>query len=298
MVLALVRRGSPRGLPPGGVRQQVRTRGEATVDAVSSKAREPDGEFLLGRMERALAGVDGWLWPPEAGALYRSVRRVSRDRPATVVEIGSWEGRSTIALALGVLERPAGGRVFAIDPHVDADDRYERFRRNIERSDVGGVVTPIRDFSYRARPQFEQDTVDVLFVDGAHDLESVRQDITDWVPTLRSGATIAFNDPFWPGVGAALRALVAVRASPFRRPRLVINTLFFDYARDAPWRWRDELFLRRTRLMIRLGVLWLPWFERLTFSRRVPLWAKRLVVQSAWMFRILVPRGDLHVGRR
>ena len=61
---------------------------------------------VSGRRElaEALEPVDGWLGSREAWALYRAARDAPGDAPVAV-EIGSWMGRSTIALALGFRDR-------------------------------------------------------------------------------------------------------------------------------------------------------------------------------------------------
>ena len=61
------------------------------------------------RLIRSLTQVEGWLDIDEAWALHEMVRRRPPDPgPVTVVEIGSWKGRSTIALALGAMARGTG----------------------------------------------------------------------------------------------------------------------------------------------------------------------------------------------
>src|SRR5437879_1474439 len=72
-------------------------------------------------LQSLLEGVEGWLYFEEAWALYEAVRNLPVDA-ATVVEIGSRKGRSTIALAAAVKKR-GSGKVFAIDPHTGEKDR-------------------------------------------------------------------------------------------------------------------------------------------------------------------------------
>src|SRR2546422_11389447 len=112
---------------------------------------------LKARLKQALAGVEGWLYFNEAWALHEMVRNLGSREPAVyVVEIGSWKGRSTIALALGVQARGAG-TVFAIDPHTGAPDgvtfgwigshtaggppvTVTEFQRNIAAAGVASLV--------------------------------------------------------------------------------------------------------------------------------------------------------------
>jgi predicted O-methyltransferase YrrM len=176
-----------------------------------------------------------------------------------VVEIGSWKGRSTIALASGAAARPGGGVVYAIDPHrggvphriTGEPDSYEAFLANLERAGVRDAVEPIRSTSREARPSVADDSVDVLFVDGSHRYEDVLDDLDTWRPALRVGAHVAMHDAVqYPGVAAALRERVLTRRSAFRSPRLVEETLVAEYQPDAPWRTTDlgRVIAMRARL--------------------------------------------------
>jgi MMP 1-O-methyltransferase len=229
-------------------------------------------------LEGALNGVEGWLYLDEARALYAAVSSLPSDN-VTIVEIGSWKGRSTVALALAVKDRGAG-RVFAIDPHTGEEDRtgtgpvktLETFKINLANAHVEAVVEPLVTTSHMARSQFAERSIDLLFIDGSHQYADVRRDIEDWPSALKDSAVIAFNDPIAPGVYRALRELV-LGPGPYLRPRLVRNTLFFDFKRQLPWQRRDASALRRLRF-----ILWLK-------SNAVPFWG-------------LTPKPLAVVGRR
>jgi predicted O-methyltransferase YrrM len=223
------------------------------------------------RLSRALEGVDGFLHETEAWELYRTG---ARHRGGTAVEIGSWKGRSTISLALGL----AGGIVHAIDPHTGSSehqhgspiDTFPEFEANIARAGVAASVDPIRTTSHDARCRFEAGTIDVLFVDGSHDFEDVLLDIDDWTSALRDGAEVAFNDPCWPGVNRALMDRVTARPSPWRRPHHVYNTLFLAYEPTSSWSWSDGLALIRLRLFLRFGRAWWRWAGHMRRRMKLP----------------------------
>lgn len=223
----------------------------------------------------AVAPIRGWTSLAEIGALYAAVRDVGRDhRPVTVVEIGSYEGRSTVALALAVRDA-GGGRVHAIDPHGPGSDRYEVFLDNLRRAGVAELVEPLRTTSRDARWRFEDRSVDVLFVDGSHEYEVVSRDLFDWTSALADGAIAAFNDPFWPGVNRALRERVARVGSPFRLPAFVGNTLLFRYEPGRSFDARDARDLRRVRALLRVGRPLRGPHRRPEAYRRAPRWVRR-----------------------
>jgi predicted O-methyltransferase YrrM len=250
-------------------------------------------------LEGALEGVDGWFNLDEAWVLHEAVRTLPARQALTVVEIGSWKGRSAITMGLGLKARGRGGRVITIDPHEtgeeadvpEADhDRMPELVANIEGAGLGETVEAVRAFSHEARPRFEDGSVDLLFVDGSHHYEDVLQDIDDWRTALRAPAVVAFNDSNWAGVNRALRERVAVRAGPFRNPAYVFNTLFFEFAPQRAWRVGDTVRLVRLRLFLRF----------LRLLERVHNWASArgrgttAVETAGWLItRALLPRPRL-----
>ena len=218
-------------------------------------------------LRAALEGVGGWLDLDEAWALHEAARQAcSRAQSPIVAEIGSYHGRSTIALAFG-LRAGGGGRVFAIDPQRNEPDQNDKFLANIARAGVGDLIEQIRTFSHEARDRFTTASVDVLFIDGPHVYGAVVQDVNDWTSTLKQGAVIAFNDAYWiEGVRRAIRDFVAQKRAPFRNPRWSFNTLFFDYEPSKAWSRTDSIRLARVRAFLKLGAAWTGFHAKLLKS--------------------------------
>jgi predicted O-methyltransferase YrrM len=192
--------------------------------------------------------------PDEAWVLHEAVRELSPERPITVVEIGSFRGRSTIAAASALLARANGGTLYAIDPQDDAG--FRQLRSNLNGAGVGSVVRFIRATSGEARKQFGSEPIDLVFIDGSHEYEDVRSDLGSWLPLVRPGGIVALNDPFWLGVARAIRERLALGGS-LRSPRFEHNTLFFTYLPDAKWRRADGWELLRLRAGLLVGCLWI-----------------------------------------
>lgn len=226
--------------------------------------RSDEQRRVRDRLAADLEGVDGWLLDEEACALHEAARRARADGgPPLVVEIGSWKGRSSIALARGLGARPEpAGKVLAIDPHTGSRehrelwgevDTYAEFLANVERAGVRDRLSPRRMTSREARAAHDGRPVHVLFIDGSHEYADVRDDLDDWLPLLAPGAVVGFNDVLWPGVLRALREKVLIPGSGLRRPALIQNTLFMTREGDAPLgrRGRRSLMLFRTELLLR-----------------------------------------------
>jgi hypothetical protein len=213
---------------------------------------------LKQKMIGSLLHVEGWLYVDEAWALHEMVRNLPPNvGSVTVVEIGSWKGRSTIALALGAMAR-GSGTIHAIDPHTGAEDRtaigplvtIEDFKRNITAAGVDSLVETLTMTSHAARSLFADDSIDALFLDGSHQYEDVIGDINDWQGAMKDGAAVAVNDPSYPGVYRALRERVLCNRTPYRHPMLVQNTLFFEFHRFAPWSLSDAAATIRLRAVL------------------------------------------------
>jgi predicted O-methyltransferase YrrM len=201
-------------------------------------------------LEEALDGVAGWFVPSEAWVLHEAIQGIAPERPITVVEIGSSRGRSTIVAGHALLGRAEGGILYAIDPQ--GDDAFQELRANLSDAGVESVVRLIRATSRDARKQFGEEPLDLVFIDGSHEYEDVRDDFADWLPLVKAGGVVAVNDPFWWGVAKALRERLAV-GGPLRSPRFAHNTIFFSYRPDADWTPQDGRELMRLRASLVIG---------------------------------------------
>jgi predicted O-methyltransferase YrrM len=170
------------------------------------------------------ADVEGWLTEAQAQRLDRCARALPD--AGRIVEIGSFRGRSTIVLARAA---PPDAEVVAIDPHLGSDrgpqeiaaqpELGERdtqiFRANLERHGVLDRVSHVRMLSSDAPlPQ----SIDLLYVDGAHRLGPARDDIVRWGARVREGGTMLVHDSF-SSIGVTLALLSSVAVS--RRWRYV-----------------------------------------------------------------------------
>jgi predicted O-methyltransferase YrrM len=162
---------------------------------------------------RRIAGfldIPGWLSPQDATELYDAVLSLRSERPV-IVEIGSHLGKSSMVLAQA-LRKKGGGILHCIDPFDASGDSgaqhlYEKrqaelginlleaFKRNMARYGVLSFVRPIKGFSHIVAKDFSGE-IDMVFIDGNHDYEAVKNDFLDWSPRLREGGVIALHDVF------------------------------------------------------------------------------------------------------
>ena len=167
----------------------------------------------LKSIERLTENVEGWFSADEGKVFYHIAKSCSDG--SAVVEIGSWHGKSTIWIARGIKESGKRIKFYAIDAHVGSQEHqgdgevwtFEKFKENLEKAAVDDIVTPLVKYSGEALKDVEEG-IDFLFIDGAHDYESVKNDFVQWFPKVNHGGTIAFHDSTWPGVKRVLAEMV------------------------------------------------------------------------------------------
>ena len=157
--------------------------------------------------------------PGQACTLFDSAARC-RDG-GTILEIGSFRGRSTIVLASGAAPSVT---VIAVDPHAgndrgpqeiegfadEAADDHKVFNANLMAAGVVERVRHLQMFSDAALIEVEGN-IDVLYIDGAHRYAPALADIRAWGDRVSNGGTMLIHDSF-SSVGvtlAILRQLVA-----------------------------------------------------------------------------------------
>lgn len=173
--------------------------------------------------------VPGWSTKDELRALYRAAAGAAG--PGDVAEVGSWKGRSTIVLARALRDAGiADARVWAIDHHVGSDEdehreilaregsTFDAFRANVRASGVGDRIEPLVLSSVEGARELARRgvTLRMAFIDGAHDVDSVRADLRAFLPLVRAGGLIALHDceerdASFPGVWQAYREVLADR---------------------------------------------------------------------------------------
>ena len=149
-------------------------------------------------------GIEGWLSDAQARALFDHAGALGAG--STIVEIGSYLGRSTIVLA-----RAAGPDVelVAIDPHAgndrgpqqirgtpqDGQREHEAFISNLDRAGVRDAVRHVRRHSQEALDAVPE-PVELLYIDGAHRYRPARDDLALWGDRVAMGGTLVLHDSF------------------------------------------------------------------------------------------------------
>lgn len=143
-------------------------------------------------------GAHGFLTRSEGKLLFNLAK--SCTGRGVIVEIGSWKGKSTIWLAKGSQAGPRV-KVYAVDPHSDTavhrlrsePGTFDEFQSNISRAGVADLVSPVVATSVDAAANFNE-PIEMIFIDGDHEYEAVKQDFKLWYPKVIDGGVMAFHD--------------------------------------------------------------------------------------------------------
>jgi predicted O-methyltransferase YrrM len=160
--------------------------------------------------ETHISKFKGWLERDEALFLHELAKFV--DPECVIVEIGSYEGKSTVALSSG--SKPSVITI-AVDPHTgdisevasgEIVDTYSQYVSNIANAGFSNKIITKRMHSVTAAKEHEGKSIGLLFVDGWHSTEAVIADIDSWIPFLSSNAIIVFDDWNDAAVKAGIKA--------------------------------------------------------------------------------------------
>lgn len=145
--------------------------------------------------------------------------------PGIYIEVGSWEGRTSIAIANAIrpqnlhavdtwqgnvnedaymLENGNGGRhptVYEIQHH--GRDVYARFLSNVAVGTSGNVIA--HRMGWREFFASFQGHIKFLFIDADHTYDECKGNIESALPFLVPGAIVCGDDYGVPGVGQAVR---------------------------------------------------------------------------------------------
>lgn len=168
-------------------------------------------------MKHFYKNIQGWFGCRE---LYRAMVMEFKDG-AHFVEIGAWKGQSAAFLAVEIINSNKKIQFDIVDTwkgaeeHIDPNNPsfepillekgtiYHIFKKNMEP--VWNYINPIISDSVEASKNYEDGSLDFIYVDGAHDYESVSTDIRHWHPKLKPKGIIAGDDfGGWEGVSRSV----------------------------------------------------------------------------------------------
>lgn len=155
----------------------------------------------------AVESIEGFMVPGQEEYLFNKVKSLPED--AVIVEIGSFKGRSTVAMAYACVGTKR--KIYAIDTwdgnDADFSERqfFELWQQNVQLNGLEQYVIPLKGYSDDILNRWNQLTnskaIDFIFIDGSHQYLDVLRDFEISFSFVKNGGWIAFHDvvPTWPG---------------------------------------------------------------------------------------------------
>ncbi len=152
---------------------------------------------------------DGHGWFFNAEPLQKQIEQM---HPKVIIEVGSWLGASTRFMA-ELLDD--GGKLYAVDTWLGSSNEsvhgqdsrlsflYQQFLSNVKHAGLTDRIIPVRMDSIEASKALHVEA-DLIYLDAAHDTESVLADILAWYPHLKSGGMLCGDDWSWASVREAV----------------------------------------------------------------------------------------------
>lgn len=132
------------------------------------------------------------------------------------VEVGAWKGKSAAYMAVEIINAEKDIEFYVVDTwegsseHKDNPELQELFHIFTENmKPVDNYHIPMRMTSLEAATRFEDESLDFVFIDAAHEYEHIKEDLNAWYPKIKSGGILAGHDfypdqPNWGGVHRAV----------------------------------------------------------------------------------------------
>lgn len=122
---------------------------------------------------------------------------VRKYRPKSIVEVGAWDGCST--MILGLAAREIGSHVYSIDPKPS-----DILDNNIIELGLNDYITKLTQSSPWVDMKMIELPIDFLFIDGNHNTRWILVDYHFFKHYIRKNGIIAFHDCEFTSVTKAL----------------------------------------------------------------------------------------------
>jgi hypothetical protein len=137
---------------------------------------------------------------------------------SVMVEVGSWMGRSSSYVASLIKTSGKNIDFYCVDTWEGSEEHvslieslrnkgttlFDEFKNNIRECELEDYITPIKMESVEAAKQFEDESIDFVHIDAAHDYDNALKDIKSWYPKVKPGGLVTGDDYGWDGVFRAV----------------------------------------------------------------------------------------------
>jgi len=150
-------------------------------------------------MEHFHHNIQGWF---QCEHLYKRMVE-SAEKGAVFVEVGVWKGKSAAFMAVEIANSGKKIDFYAVD-HFQGSPEHQNdqiVRDNALKDECYKNLEPVSKFikmlpipSVEAAKMFEDESLDFVYIDGAHEYDPLVADIDAWFPKVKSGGIFAGDD--------------------------------------------------------------------------------------------------------
>jgi hypothetical protein len=183
----------------------------------NTQAQYAAGERIFSRLRDGVLtsyDVEGWC---DYREFYTMVAKLLPSN-SVAVEIGSWMGQSIIHFCQRLQDIGKVVNVHCVDTFLGEQNQAAHldivanhggsirhvFEANIKGAGVADMITIHQGDSAASADDFEDGSLDFIYIDAAHDYESVKKDLAAWFPKLKPGGIFSGHDYPWHEVKKAV----------------------------------------------------------------------------------------------
>lgn len=168
--------------------------------------------YIRAAINEYIPPLDGWTLPDRACEMAELVCQL---KPKVIVEIGTFGGRSAIAMAFALRHVNKGGKIYCLDPwrldyakegeweenqnwyekNVNLHDVHRKCMEAIWSHNIDEWLVVIRAASQHCANLFP--AIDLLLIDGNHSEIASLRDAELYVPRIRRGGYCLADDIDW-----------------------------------------------------------------------------------------------------
>lgn len=155
--------------------------------------------------------IEGWFDPSDKIIYDRAVSTFNDYD--IFVEVGSFKGRSSIAMAENIRSSGKKIKFYCVDTWEGSEEHvtdrdvvnnklYDVFIHNTK--EYKDIINPIRKMSTDAAKDFKDNEISFIFIDASHDYENVTKDLNAWYPKIKEHGIFSGHDWIWETVRRAV----------------------------------------------------------------------------------------------
>lgn len=142
------------------------------------------------------------------GHIYFAYDLVRNTNPECLVELGTYYGTSISSFLQGVKDSKLNTRVYAVDSWEGDENAgfygnyvYEHTSALVKKYYSSQNVELMKMLFNQAVTEFENESIDILHIDGLHTYDAVKEDYETWLPKMKKDGIILFHDTNVPEYG-------------------------------------------------------------------------------------------------